>query len=389
MSPATKTPGVSVCQSGPHATMLPVRLRPACSNKRPLLGAVEADREQYQIRGQLPLGAGNLLDRTMTVLFGHWRSLLCSDITRTARTCPVPSSTNSLHRHREHPLATLLVRRVVAQNPRPGRPRVTVIVACGRWLWVEVELDHTARALPMRHAEAVGAGVATADDHDVLAARVDGRVPEQPRDVAVGADEVVHGQMHAPQRPPGCPRHVPTSQRTGGEQHRVVTLAKGANGDVGADRAVGDEADPLRLDLGDPSVDVVLLELEVRDAVSEQAADRVVAFVHDDAVSGAGQLLGRGESGRSGADHRHPLAGAHSGAGRGTRSPVRLAISTSTSLIATGCGATDAEDAGRLTRCRTEPAGELREVVRRVQRLAGQRPPAGTDQVVPVRNPVP
>ena len=77
-----------------------------------------------------------------------------------------------------------------------------------------------------------------------------------------------------------------------------------------ADRAVGHEADALRLELGDPAVDVVLLQLEVRDAVAEQAADRVVALVHDDVVTGPGQLLGGGEPGRSGADDRHPLAGA-------------------------------------------------------------------------------
>ena len=35
-----------------------------------------------------------------------------------------------LHRHGEDALAALLVGRVVAQDPRPGRPRVAVVVAC-------------------------------------------------------------------------------------------------------------------------------------------------------------------------------------------------------------------------------------------------------------------
>ena len=52
-----------------------------------------------------------------------------------------------------------------------------------------------------------------------------------------------------------------------------------------------------------------LFEFEVGDAVAHQAADRVVALVDDDGVSGAGQLLGAGESGRSGADDGHGHVG--------------------------------------------------------------------------------
>src|SRR6266508_2212301 len=50
--------------------------------------------------------------------------------------------------------------------------------------------------------------------------------------------------------------------------------------------------------------------------------------------------------------------------------------------------AADGQHARRLARGRAEPAGELREVVRRVQRLAGELPGAGADQVVPVRDPI-
>ena len=35
----------------------------------------------------------------------------------------------------------------------------------------QLELVHRARALPVRRAEAVGAGIAAADDHDALALR--------------------------------------------------------------------------------------------------------------------------------------------------------------------------------------------------------------------------
>src|SRR6185436_7314433 len=48
----------------------------------------------------------------------------------------------------------------------------------------------------------------------------------------------------------------------------------------------------------------------------------------------------------------------------------------------------DAEHAGRLTRRRAEPAGELREVVGRVQPLDRAGPVVAPDQVVPLRDQV-
>jgi hypothetical protein len=54
---------------------------------------------------------------------------------------------------------------------------------------------------------------------------------------------------------------------------------------------------------------VALLHLEVGDAVAQQAADAVVALEDRDGVARARQLLGGGESGRTGADDRDGLAG--------------------------------------------------------------------------------
>ena len=71
----------------------------------------------------------------------------------------------------------------------------------------------------------------------------------------------------------------------------------------------GLKTDPLGLHLGEPAVDVVLLHLEVGDAVAEQAADPVVALEDDDVVPGPGELLGGGQAGGAGADHGDLLAG--------------------------------------------------------------------------------
>ena len=58
-------------------------------------------------------------------------------------------------------------------------------------------------------------------------------------------------------------------------------------------------------------------------------------------------------------------------------------ISTSTCLIVTG-SCVDAEHARRLARRRAQPAGELREVVRRVQPVDRVPPVVAVDEVVPV-----
>ena len=77
-------------------------------------------------------------------------------------------------------------------------------------------------------------------------------------------------------------------------------------------------------------------------------------------------------------------------AGNGVRRPsstTRLMISTSTCLMVTGLSEMP-EHAGGLARRRAQPAGELREVVGRVQRLARVLPPLRVDQVVPRRDQV-
>ena len=104
------------------------------------------------------------------------------------------------------------------------------------------------------------------------------------------------------------------------------------------------------------------------------------------AVAGAVELLGGGEPGRAGADHRDLLARAHRRRLRGAPSPrskARSMIETSTALIVTGV-VVDAEHARALARRRAQPAGELREVVGRVQALDRVAPVVAVDEVVPV-----
>ncbi len=88
---------------------------------------------------------------------------------------PAPGGLGLLHRVAE------------AELQRPQRPRRALVRARGGRLGQQLELDDRRRALADRVAHAVGAGVAAADDDDVL---------------ALGADRGVAGAG----RPSGCGR---------------------------------------------------------------------------------------------------------------------------------------------------------------------------------------
>ena len=75
---------------------------------------------------------------------------------------------------------------------------------------------------------------------------------------------------------------------------------------VVADVDAGAEDGALAAHLVEAPVEVLLLHLELGDAVAQQAADLVGALVDRDGVAGPGQLLGGGEAGRAGADRPRP-----------------------------------------------------------------------------------
>ena len=87
---------------------------------------------------------------------------------------------------------------------------------------------------------------------------------------------------------------------------------------------------------------VLLLHLEVGDAVAQQAAEAVVALVDGDGVPGPGELLGRGEPGRARSRRPRPSCRSALGGGCGLHAAVRprpgRRSSTSTCLMVTGVG---------------------------------------------------
>ena len=236
----------------------------------------------------------------------------------------------------------------------------------------------------MRGADAVGTGVAAADDDDVLVLRRDLVGDLVAGAHVVGLGEVLHGEVHAREVAAGD-RQLARDHGTGGDDHGVVATSQFVPGDVDADVHSGAEAGALRRHLLEALVDVPLLHLEVGDAVAQQAADAVVALEDGDGVSGARQLLGRGEAGGAGADDGDGLAGEASGrvrlhpsAGEGLVDDRHLDLLDGDSRLV------DAEDAGGLARRRAQTTRELREVVRGVQPLDGRVALAAPGEVVPL-----
>jgi hypothetical protein len=84
-------------------------------------------------------------------------------------------------------------------------------------------------------------------------------------------------------------------------RHRVGTAA--------ANLLVDTKLDALGLHLLDAAIDMRLLELEVGNAVAQQATDTIVLFKDDHRMPDARQLLRSRQAGRAGADDGHFPAG--------------------------------------------------------------------------------
>ena len=203
-------------------------------------------------------------------------------------------------------------------------------------------------------------------------------------DSAVLLREERHREVDAVEFPAGD-GEVTRLLTSGGQHDRFVFVEEALDRPVHTDVTVDAELDALGLHLRHPSVDGVLVELEVRDAVAEQAADLGVLLEHLHAVPGPGELLCGGQARRSRSDNGDPLVGA---AARDLRFdpalPPRLLDDRVLDRLDRHRGIVEVERARFLTRSGTDPSGELGEVVGRVQDVDRLTPSAAVDEVVPV-----
>ena len=139
----------------------------------------------------------------------------------------------------------------------------------------------------------------------------------------------------------------------------------------------------------DAALDDLLVQLHVGDAVHEQPADAVGAFVDGHLMAGRVQLRGAGQPGRPGPDHRHLLAGALR---RGLRhDPAFLEALVDDrrfDVLDRHRRLDDAQRTRAFARRRADAAGKFREVVGLVQPVQRLLPVAAIDQIVPFRDQV-
>ena len=169
------------------------------------------------------------------------------------------------------------------------------------------------------------------------------------------------------------------------EHDRVVALLELLGGDVGADVGVIDELDPLLLEDRHPAVDDRLLELGVGHPEAQQAAGALVALVDGDRVAALVQLGGDRQPRGARADHRDRAARAPVGhLGDDPALGERPLDDRQLDLLDRHRVVVDLQHACRLARRGADQAGELGEVVRRVQLVDRVVPLVAVDEVVPV-----
>ena len=114
----------------------------------------------------------------------------------------------------------------------------------------------------------------------------------------VGLGEVGHGVIHTGEI---LPRQVRIARILGaaGEQHRVELVVERGEAAIDADIDAAMEDHALGFHLLHAPLDVVLLHLEVRDAVAQESAGLRLTLKHMYLVPHAGELLGRCHAGRA------------------------------------------------------------------------------------------
>ncbi|CAM5626735.1 hypothetical protein RLIN73S_07043 [Rhodanobacter lindaniclasticus] len=281
-----------------------------------------------------------------------------------------------------------------AQPKRPVRPGQRLVLLRRR-LRQQLELGDRRRALAVGGAHAIRAGVAATDHHHLLVGGAQLFRQHVAGHHAVLQWQEVHGEVHAIQLAP-WQRQVARGFGATGEHHGIELLAQLRRRQYGravrgigrcADEDAGAERHTLGAHLLDAAVDMRFLQLEIGDAVAQQPAYPVILLEYGDRVAGARQLLRRSQAGRAGTDYGHAPAGALRG--RLRLHPAlfpRLVDDLVLDRLDAHRVVVDVQRARRLARRRADAAGELGEIVGRMQHLDGVSPVLPVDQVIEVRD---
>ncbi len=151
----------------------------------------EAHGEEDELARQLEVTPGHGLEHRPTPVGAG----ICTRWPRQGAHRAVAVVDEPRRRHAVDPVPALFVGRGGAEDERPRGPGVVVGPGVGG-TGQDLELVHERRPLAVGRSQAVGAGVAAADDDDALARRRDRRRVEGTLAHQVGRLQVLHGEVH-------------------------------------------------------------------------------------------------------------------------------------------------------------------------------------------------
>ena len=266
--------------------------------------------------------------------------------------------------------------------------QVSALFSCSRRLRQNFEIGHRQRALADRGADAVGAGVAAADDDDVLAGSEDGLVGGRrfAGHTAVLLRQELHGEMDALELAAGH-RQVVRLFGAAGEHDGVMLGDELVDRKVDADIGAVMEDDAFGLHLHDAAVDVDLLHLEVGNAVAHQPAGLGVFLEHMYSSGRRGRAAARRRARQGLSRRRRPSCRSSPPAGSGLRpcAMARSAIAHSIDLMVTGFSSMLSVQDASHGAGQTRPVTSGKLLVECRLRAASSQLPR-IDEVVPVRD---
>ena len=149
------------------------------------------------------------------------------------------------------------------------------------------------------------------------------------------------------------------------------------------------ELHPRLLHEGNATVNDLLVQLHIGNAVAQQSAGAIVALKHRHPVAALIEQQRRRQPGRAAAHHGHPLARAHLG-GLPAHQAMGKSVLNDLALIVLGGDRLTVfpAGAGRLTQGGTHPGGELRQAVGAAEADIRLFPVAVVHQIVDLRHQV-
>lgn len=253
-----------------------------------------------------------------------------------------------------------------------------------------VQLHDRLRSLPIGGPNAVGPCITAPDDYDVLAPRRQHAfsLPLHAAQPFILLNQILHGEVNTAQVAAGNVE-ITGLLRPASQNHSIMVFEKLVGGNGYPDVYLGPKLHPFGLHLRYPPIDVLLLDLEIRDAVTQQSSDAVLLLVDHNAVPCAAKLLRSGKPRRPRADDSDPLSATMSWdlGMNPTFFPPLIDDGTFNRLDGDGV-ILQIQRARRLAGRWAQAPRELREVVGGVKNMQRLPPIPARHQIVPIWNDV-